>query len=329
MVNPFSGLFHRRRRRRDFSGSSATANPMFRPSAQQPRSLVGPFIVLLIMLGGAAWAMSSPKLRITEIQISGASKLDPASLRSFAESQLDATTLGVAWRRVIFLVPTKALAASIKASAEKLVSLERVSVRRQGWNTIVIAVSERTPHLTWETGDGSHFFLDDRGAIAEAAPAQTPNEIPRIVDSNDLLVAIGDQVLPEPSIKAIQALQAQLVSLDLIPDHFETWPIECPGIPAATPSSNANRNSSNTNQSLIVNQSPDLELSPCNHDDAARAEPTIVVAVSEGWEIRFTSASPIDIQIEKLTTALRERIGSKRSNLKYIDVRFGDRVYFQ
>jgi hypothetical protein len=48
----------------------------------------------------------------------------------------------------------------------------------------------------------------------------------------------------------------------------------------------------------------------------------------EGWDILFTPFEPADAQVENLQTVLFEKIKDKRKNLKYIDVRFQNHIYY-
>lgn len=62
-------------------------------------------------------------------------------------------------------------------------------------------------------------------------------------------------------------------------------------------------------------------------DDAQDTK--ITTKTKEGFLIYFTSEDTIQNQIDNLKIILREKIGDNRSNLQYIDLRFGDKVYYK
>lgn len=54
----------------------------------------------------------------------------------------------------------------------------------------------------------------------------------------------------------------------------------------------------------------------------------IKFVTGEGWELYVDVAGDIDAQIEKLTAVLAN-LGEARRTIRYIDLRFADRVYYQ
>lgn len=61
----------------------------------------------------------------------------------------------------------------------------------------------------------------------------------------------------------------------------------------------------------------------------ALALPTLQVNIPEGWYVNVTGESSPSSQIESLKRLLEERIKDDRTKLQYIDVRFGNRLYFK
>ncbi len=49
----------------------------------------------------------------------------------------------------------------------------------------------------------------------------------------------------------------------------------------------------------------------------------------EGWRILIDDKNEPQITYENLSLALKEKIKDKRKNLDYIDLRFGNKVYFK
>lgn len=72
---------------------------------------------------------------------------------------------------------------------------------------------------------------------------------------------------------------------------------------------------------------PDLSFQYLLFDKASL--PTIQVYMPEGWYVNITREAPVGVQIESLKRLLQERIKADRQKLQYIDVRFGNRLYFK
>jgi hypothetical protein len=70
----------------------------------------------------------------------------------------------------------------------------------------------------------------------------------------------------------------------------------------------------------------DFDLSHYNLADAGAQDITLVT--KEGWQVHFSFKQNLQVQVKKLLLLLSEEI-SDRSNLQYIDLRFGDKVFYQ
>ncbi len=340
MFNPFRLIFRPRSIRRDFAGSpSRAANPFFRASPPRWSGWLAAF--LLALVGASAYIMWSPKFRISVVNVEGTEKLNPESIQRFVTARLDETFLGVTWKRVSYLVPLTALTKELQMAITKLMSVETLSIERQGRNALIVRLQERSPNLVWQSGEQTFYTLDENGVIVERLHGNIPEGFPTVVDANDLVPVIGSTVLKSRTISALYLLRERLPTLGLEVASYATWPVECPvRLPdqretptnASVPTNNANTNSANTNrrtENVNARKSTvDIDTPICDRRALAINEPTLVVRTSEGWDIRFDASFDLELQMQKLSLTLKERL-QQRKNLKYIDVRFGDRVFFQ
>jgi len=62
-----------------------------------------------------------------------------------------------------------------------------------------------------------------------------------------------------------------------------------------------------------------------NNDDL----PTLYIVTSEGWQILITIQAPAKEQISNLKTLLVARIKDDQSKLDYVDVRFGNKLFYK
>lgn len=334
-------MFRKRSPRRDFSGPTGrTENPMFR---RQRRRWSGWLVILLLLiLAASSYLALAPRFRITSVSVDGAEKLNADSIKRFVTSRLDQTFLGLAWKHVTYIAPRSSLTKELRSAIEKLVSLQDLTIERQGMNALIIRVQERSPNLVWKAGEQTFYTLDDHGVIVERIRGDVPEGFPAIVDANDLVPNIGSTVLQPRMISALKLLRERLPTVGIEVTSYATWQVQCPTDTKKPINSNLNESpdmNDNTNTKLRnINEQRntnsrsddtiDIDQTPCDLRALAVNEPTLVARTTEGWEIRFDASSDLEQQLQKLSLTLRDRL-QQRTHLKYVDVRFGDRVFFQ
>ncbi|MBI4092731.1 MAG: hypothetical protein HY420_02280 [Candidatus Kerfeldbacteria bacterium] len=351
MANPFRFLFGGRRvRRRDFAQPAGpTNNPLF-PTPRRQAGIWGLTFVILAIVAAVLYVILSPKFRITNIRVEGSNKLGAESIAAFMNSRLDVSFLSLAWRRVTFLTPVTSIERELRTAIEKIVTLDQLVITRQGLNTLVVQLRELTPNLVWSTDRGQYFFLDHRGIVVEEIPGEPPPEFPVVSDANSLNLELGQTALKPSFITFLRRVLAELTRLSIEPSKASTWPVSCPVPPPAedieeTPEKNLNskndnansrppfiRSNANSTNDLEKNINPSLKQTlptSCSLMELAINEPTLVITTSEGWDLRLDTSGNVDTQLQKMTTTLRDHLKNNRSRLLYLDVRFGDRVFYQ
>jgi len=253
-----------------------------------------------------------PAFRINLVVVRGAQKVDVHSVMNFVNQELDRDFLGWHWRRVAFLTPHRQIAAALDRSASSLIDLQNVKVSRDGLKTLIVTIEERQPSAIWESG-GQIFFLDTRGYIIERASSIAIEHFPLLEDTNDLPTALGTRVVQSSVISGLSLLGQKLPTIGITIARFRTWPVQCQQL-------------ENINSATNSIMEPDQGF--CDRPTLAAFEPTIEALTTDGWTIRFDSSGDLESQLMKLQTALQERIRD-RQRITYIDVRFGDRVFYQ
>lgn len=344
MRNPLAALSRgSRNRRRDFSSNQRAANPFFGPG---PRERGGRWAALLVLIGiltGIIYSAITPRYRVTAVKVEGTVKLNAPSIEQFVNQQLDHGLLGVAWRRVTYLTPTKRIEQNLRREIERLVSLESLAIERQGTNALLVTVKERTPSILWKSTFGGTYIVDDRGVLIERLAEGVPPTLVAITDSNKLAATVGTLVIRPQYLVSLKTIRDRLIEMRLAPNAFATWPVSCPAarpepksVPPAEQDTNGNRSTNSdagfteigSNQNLN-RERDESEGEPCDVVSLAVNDPTLIVATDEGWDIRFDTSGDLNQQLTKLATTLTELGPSKRPSLTYIDVRFGDRVFYQ
>lgn len=331
MTNPFAAFFPGRRpRRRDYAGAKQSAeNPLF--TKESRASLGGPLAILMLFLliGGGVALLLLPQFRVTTVAVEGGQKLDASSVERFVARRLDRTTLGIQWRRVRYLLPAESVRTELRASIEQRLAVNSVALNIEG-SRLTVTISERTPSIIWQAGRQDFFALDDQGVIVERIVGDPAPTLPVLVDVNDLPAEIGTTVVLPRLVSGLQTVQRRLPDLSITPSSFETWAASCqqvraPDFPPSAETDELEVTENVGNQSLVIPQ-PETDCDPAIR---ATNEPTLVVITDEGWTIRFDVSGDLDAQLQKLDVALRQRLRSVRDTLRYIDVRYGDRVFYQ
>jgi hypothetical protein len=59
------------------------------------------------------------------------------------------------------------------------------------------------------------------------------------------------------------------------------------------------------------------------------AKDTVDVLNRAGWHVYLTTMIPFDKQAERLTLVLKEKIGERKNELEYVDLRYDERIFFR
>lgn len=348
MKNPFTSFFNRRTSvRRDYASGTTrhASNPLFtRPTPRRiPWSLL---CIMLVLIGGSAYTVYTPQYRITAVTVHGAIKVDRGSVERFVKDQLDQTLLGVQWRRVTFLTPTKRIESSLRKSIERLISLNGLTVDRVGLHELKVTLNERTPNTVWETATGNRYLIDEGGVVVERLSGEVPAGFELITDVNGIDTTIGSTVMRREYLAVLRVVRDALHVINVTPKQFTTWNVECRTIirDDATTNDAVNTNTTNSNSSgnddrtiSIVNAgTPTVDPletaygdTPCDERKRAIDDPTLVVSTDEDWDIRLDTSKDLQSQVKKLQLAIEQKFKTSRKGLEYVDVRFGDRVYYK
>lgn len=133
------------------------------------RTFVAIGFVLLLIIGGLAAFIKSPRFLITNITVSGVRSLEAESVIEVARQGIRGAALGIVPRSHIFFLSKRAWQ---RAILEELPAAERIIVSFDGM-TANVDVTEREPQYVWcptDTTDTRCAFLDDTGLRFEIAP---------------------------------------------------------------------------------------------------------------------------------------------------------------
>ena len=309
------------------------------------RGMVPWMFLLLLAVAVAAFVymLVAPQYRITSVSVDGAVKLDANSIVRLVNDRLDRGVLGVRWRRVTYLTPTSSITKDLRTSIERLMSLNGLTVERSGRNSLVVTVQERTPHLIWQTASGNRYYIDEKGIVVERVAYEVSSSLRTLSDSNGITADIGSQIARPEYVSALEAVEDKLLAMSVNSVRYATWIVKCRKIeePVGTNrNEGTNVNEGTEGDSVLnvnINGASDdrsrvdqpIEDEPCDYRRLAINDPTLVVTTDEDWDIRIDTSTNLDMQMKKLQATLQQKFQESRSGLQYIDVRFGNKVYYK
>ncbi len=56
---------------------------------------------------------------------------------------------------------------------------------------------------------------------------------------------------------------------------------------------------------------------------------SVDAAMSGGWHVFLATATPFDVQVDRLSIILKDKIGPKRGDLEYVDLRYNEKIFYR
>lgn len=297
--------FRPKRVRRDYS-RKAFANPLFRPARDDGKSrwrgrLTA--IAVVCALAGWLWFIGfSPTFRIEEIEIRGNETIPTWEIR-------DAVTDALKGRRWLILPKTSLLIASETelqdALAERYV-LETVTVSKEPPRKLVVELKERVSAVLLQMPDGRQGLVDLQGAVTRLYRPEEALDVVR-----KLGPTLGEREgAPRPSYPVI--IDERDERLELREEALDPSVVQAA---IDLPSLFEER----------FGRSPYFEDVRID----GKASVTLRARVSEGWSVYLDAGQDLRDQLMNAEIVLRTKVGADRARLDYIDVRFGEKVFFK
>lgn len=235
-------------------------------------------------------------LSITAVRVNGAEKIDPSIIETYVDSQLRQESLRYISPRNIFAYPKESLEQGIVASFPrvKAASLSRDSVFSQ---TLDVTISERSPFALW---CASTLVVEDTSDVPAGPDCYA------LDDTGFIFTASATSTHGE--------FAAPYIFAGGVTDN----PIGTRFIPGQFPSILALLRVMQQSTSLIPTR---VEVLP-EQDFNVSLEQGFYVKLSFGQEAQ-TIARNLNLVLS--SDALRDRV----SDIEYIDLRFGNRVYYK
>ncbi|MBU0646666.1 hypothetical protein KJ611_04345, partial [Patescibacteria group bacterium] len=266
-------------------------------------------VIILVAAALITWLMNfllrSPIYAINQVQISGTETIKPDELIKLANDYLDQPRFIFSHQRNRFLFDQNGLAGKLSENY----SFERLDLQI-AQNSLVIELKEKTSQLLWISQE-KIYLVDLNGAV--------------IRELNPEELAILNEPWPPPAdpAGAGEAVpSAYLPPLKTLPKFRDLNDLPAkPGLQVLT--AEEINNIFRFHERLKTMQIGFFET----RIDRLAGKWMSVLA-EKGYDILFDATGDINQQAKNLEVILRESIG-ERDDIQYIDLRFGDHVYYK
>ncbi|MFH1253535.1 MAG: hypothetical protein V1664_04370 [Candidatus Uhrbacteria bacterium] len=301
-------LFNRPRRRRNFFRQAQVApyrarrfqNPFFQSKNKHPK---WPFIVAGIVFGLSialiSFFFTAPIFKITSVRVEGVETFKPKNIRDLTESYLTSPAWLIFNHRNRFLFE----ASILKTKLEKEMSFSALEIKREG-QTLAIIIKEKISVGLWQTNDLA-YLLDESGtAIRSVSPEETDGLLHPPLLQGPML---NNQPMPEPGqVLIFKDLENKSVAIGQ-------------ALLSTTEIQNIRTFFTGLRDNGIYLESFELNRSVGSWFKAV---------ASPGYAILFDPTTDIQPQINNFLLVFSQQIKDP-SKLEYIDVRFGNNVYYK
>lgn len=302
-------LLNRPRPRRNFFRKAQVApyqsrrfqNPFFKEKAKRKTWLLALSGVLLgFVIALTSFFFTAPIFSITSVRVEGVETIKPEEIRIVVENYLSSSALFIFHKNNRFLFDEQILRKKIDGTF----AFSELIIKREG-KTLAIIVKERTSSFLWQNSNQS-FLLDANGTVIREI---SNDEVGAFLSPPPLFGATKNgEFLPETA--------AILVFYDL--NELTKIVVGQPVL--TTQDFNSSRNFYEALRGLGIY----LQRFELNQEVGTWMK----VLTNDNYYILFDPRSDVTTQVNNLNLVLKNQI-KDINQLEYIDVRFGDHVYYK
>ncbi|MEK7480209.1 MAG: hypothetical protein AAB665_02880 [Patescibacteria group bacterium] len=264
-----------------------------RARRRKVRALI--FFGSLLLIAGIVYGVSVvsylPRFSIQTVEVNGAKEISASSIRSFVEAELYDGSRPILSRNNIFLYPRATIEQAVVDNFPRIrtVSVSRPSLLAQ---TVTVVVEEREPYARWCEG-GECYLIDDGGFIFSQASTSAETLRTSYIftgPTGTSTPSIGERLLPG-------RLAGVLALLDRLGQAG--WNAE----------------------SVSVENEQDFEIRLSTMSGSEK---------TGGFAVRASFGNDGEATVKNLELVLSsDALRGRESELEYVDLRFGNRVYYK
>lgn len=289
-----------KKRKKDYQRKKLT-NPFFSSKRNKSgKGLLGKIkiaVVSLLVFTGFFLLFSSDYFSVKNIVVSGNDRINASEIKQAVHSQLDQ-------RRFVIFKQSNIFMFNKNTMENKLLEnplLEKADVKRKLPETLEVVIREKNNGLIWASGS-KQYYLDLQGVAIRA------------IGTSDLVIEKNNQgtdvVRPEAS-SGNYPLVYDLSNED---------------VSIGRPATAAEMVAFISGLTREIEKTSDINIS---HYTMTRPYfPEVTLITKDGWEVRFKISDDYSKQARVLNSVLQQEI-QNRNNLQYIDLRFGEKVFYK
>ncbi len=275
-------------------------NPYFRKHPKRPllSFAIGGLVCGTILAMGS-FLLTSPRFVLTSVSVEGATSTNPRIIRDAVETYLDTPRFIFFRARNRFLYQEDRLREHLATQFR----FEYLDIRLAAQN-LRLTVKEKISSVIWVSGDRS-YLVDATGSVI------------RELNAEELASSLSPPPIQGPSREGEEL--AQDPGLIVVEDRAKS-PVEVGG--SVLGKEDVER------MIAFADGLKKMGILTVRHELDRTVGAWLRVATDDGYDILFDPASDVDGQLNRLTAVLKDQIRDP-STLEYIDLRFGNRVYFK
>jgi cell division septal protein FtsQ len=253
---------------------------------------------ILVFLGGLVGLLYIPKFRIAEISIEGINALDKEELKAEITNFLKGKFFKILPYDNIFLLSKAKITALL---LQEFPNLKEISIKRNFSRKLSVLTEERKAEALWcvnslatstDSGEAECAFVDENGFIFQPAPSFSGGIFLKFFDEREKLASTSENLGGLPNVGEEMIAASEFKKLF----SFSGF--------------------------LLQNN---MDVSRIVLKDNGEYE----IDLKEGWRILLNGKNEAGLSFNNLKLVLDSNVKEKRSQLEYIDLRFGNKVFFK
>lgn len=256
-------------------------------------------LLVLILASGLVWLILSPAVfSINNITVTGAIRIPPGEIESLAWQQARE-------KRFIFFPQINIFTFSKKEAKEKLeksYSFEKLTINKNLPHTLIIDIQEKSYAFIWREGEKYYYADIDGYLINEVNPLEIKQKKYPIIENQ------GEGKIINESGGGLGRIDTGENHINYIVSLSDRFLAE---------KNRAGEGEESSNELIIEKFILDKEIN------------TVKMVLVDGPTVYFKTDEDQEKQINKLLAIKEETLKSDFKNKTYIDLRYGDRVYYR
>lgn len=317
----------------------------------------------LIVVGAAWYGFWGPAFRIVKVEFVGANAATEETLRGALDEHMETNALLIFPRNNVLLFGEDAA----KDAVADAVYLDDIIIRKKLPDTLLVEVKEKTMRAVLES-EGRLFGVDDSGYVLRELTGDERVQMPDLPPEFDSVAVegLGAQAVVVPVTPPTEGTAAtgDVAAITTTPPAAEkpatTKPVtpakpgeetaaEEPQLPprnawplilAVKPAGGVKAKSIEPGSQAFSPDTVSIALQanarlPDVTGEAVRwfvpdeSADSVDATMATGWHVYLATTSPFEVQSDRLSIVLKEKIGTKRDQLEYVDLRYNERIFFR